>query len=226
MNIILIGPDGAGKSTIAQALGDELRYAVLHTQWEMFGRDGILDAYDFESDLLSKDNHLIFDRHTAIESAVYRKHFAYEVPIPSTRDYDVLGLPHNLIVVLTYDKEDVMARKGDDEHIHMIETVRSEFLSTLALEPLHPNTRMKIINTSGRIATDVAKEIVSFIPKESLTKAPDRGFSKDADNLLRCPNCASVNGFETERRPDGDTTCMRCKYKGKTTEFDARVKYD
>lgn len=37
--------------------------------------------------------------------------------------------------------------------------------------------------------------------------------------MRKCPKCSSTN-YMTERRPDGDSTCEACDYKGKTTEFD------
>lgn len=176
MNIVLVGADGAGKSSVTKALGDKLRWAMLHTQWEMFGRNGIEETYVFEDNLLKESNHIIVDRHSGVESLVYRPHFAYHVPDPTEGQLQTLRQPHNLVVYLTYDAADIVGRKGDDEHLHMISAVHAEFEQTL----IDQNIKYITVNTSGRIPEDVADEIVSHIPVSELTKAPDRGFSKDA----------------------------------------------
>ena len=49
--------------------------------------------------------------------------------------------------------------------------------------------------------------------------------SEEVKNTLResfrsCPKCGGIS-IATERRPDGDSICQECKYKGKTSLFDS-----
>ena len=184
MNIILVGPDGSGKSTLAHALGEALRYAIVHTQWEMFGRNKIQEAYGFEHMMLVSDNHIIMDRHTALESMAYRKHFSYEVPTPKKPYLDVFSYRHNLLVYLTYDPKEIAERKGDDEHIHMIKTVHQDFESTLQKQGFRlygtsvSRPTYVTVDTTEMTVNEAVHYILSHIPVEHLTKAPDRGFSK------------------------------------------------
>lgn len=40
-----------------------------------------------------------------------------------------------------------------------------------------------------------------------------------------CPKCNSTK-FKTERRPNGDSICLECGYKGKTFYFVNDVKFE
>ena len=95
-----------------------------------------------------------------------------------------LAEPHNLLIYLTYDATEIVKRKGDDEHIHMIEQVHKDFEASLRsqgfynvlIRPKRLGTYLRL-NTSKITLEQLVRIIQDQIPHSDRTKAPDRGFA-------------------------------------------------
>lgn len=68
------------------------------------------------------------------------------------------------------------------------------------------------------------QEFVRNLKKEQLTELKSIIEKKEMWRIsgegMECPQCRETKELKTERRPDGDTTCMICWYKNKTTDWE------
>ena len=135
MNIILIGMDGTGKTSIARALAHRLKMRLYHTNNQVYHRlsSKMPDYYKFEEMLIKRNNELVIDRLEMIDVYVYNEHDVVSRKLPKDETVTLLQASHNLVILLEADLTTMKLRKPNDDWEHIVKVDYKKFLHTRAI---------------------------------------------------------------------------------------------
>jgi len=164
-NIILVGPMGAGKTTIGRRLSQRLHRLFHDSDHEIEHRTGVDIPFIFE-----KEGEAGFRRR---ESAMLDELTQYHNIVLATGGGAILAEQNRIwlrtrgtVIYLRAGVNQQLARIRHDEHRPLLKTPdRKATLKKLFAErdPLYQATAHFVINTDGRRTTDLCQEIIETL---------------------------------------------------------------
>jgi shikimate kinase len=164
-NIFLIGPMGAGKSTIGRQLAKQLRLAFHDSDHEIERRTGvdIPLIFEFEREAgFRKRESAIIDELTQLNGIVLATGGG-AILDPVNRDYLA---NRGLVIYLHASVDQQLARTNRDRNRPLLQTKnpRQRLEELMAVrEPLYRETANRVINTDAKRVRDVVQEILELL---------------------------------------------------------------
>lgn len=136
-NIILEGPDGAGKSTLGQRLAADLGYEYIHTGGGQKDTMELICEMDYRSRMLreanTKNKGIIYDRISHISSAIYRIAFGEKPLANQVRCWRYLKEDSGPIVIV------YVRRMADEDMLNSVVESKKDHKSPEHLKKVKAN---------------------------------------------------------------------------------------